>query len=414
MINFYKVGGCVRDELLGLTPSDIDWEVIGASAEDMINMGFIKVGKNFPIFIHPVTKEEYSIGSFKQLNGNSYEFIPNINITIEEAVKRRDFTINALAKDNKGNIVDCVHGVDDLSNKIIRHIDATSFTTDPLRVLRACRFAAKLNFEIAPETLILLKHIVDIGMLNSIPVERIWLETKKALTKGYNSRIYFELLNQIGALKLLFSELYKLTLTPENPVYHPSKNTFKHTMIALSRVQYEEDIVKFAVLCHDIGKGRTKQELLPKHYNHDINGIKVINDFCAKLRVPTKYNIFASTFCKFHMKLAFFGQMNIARKYDIIKSLSDNFKDKTLLQNYMLCFKADWMGEDVIINDLGVLDNILHDMMNIFNIMENITLKNLPEKYQISLANFTGEKFGVLYREYMVRYLLNKIKSYNL
>ncbi len=415
MIKFYKVGGCVRDSLLGLTPSDIDWEVIGASVDDMLNMGFIQVGSEFPVFIHPVTKQEYSIGRIELVecdNQNVYKFVPNLNTTISDSVKRRDFTINAIAIDENNKVIDCVNGVDDLNHKIIRHINKDTFITDPIRVLRACRLSAQLNFSIAPETELLLKGMVKDGMLNNLTPERVWKETKRALNNGYDSKIYFELLNKIGALKILFPEIYQLTLASENPIYHPSKNTFKHTMIALSRVQFESDIVKFAVLCHDIGKGLTPKELLPKHHNHDINGVHLINTLCKRLKIPSKYRIFATTFCRFHMQLALFNKMNISTKYDLIKLLSYNFKDRQLLQNYILCFKADWMGENIV-SDIELLEDILKNILIVFDIMKNITLKDLPEKYQNSLSNFTGEKFGILYREYMIKYLTDKLKNYN-
>lgn len=409
-MEFYKIGGCVRDKILSRNCSDIDWEVIGATIEDMINLGFTQVGKDFPVFLHPKTGEEYSIGRIDISTGNGhqdYKFITNKNITLEQAVQRRDFTMNAIAEKEDGTYVDVVGGIEDIKKKIIRHINKDNFITDPLRVLRGCRFAAQLNFEIASETMELFNQMVNDGMIEHLTAERVWKETEKALTLGYNSEKYFELLNECGALKVLMPEVYRLVNTPEQVKYHPSGNTFKHTMIALTRVQNEDSLTKFIVLCHDFGKGVTPVDILPKHSGHDERGIAEIDSFCDRLKVPNNYRESAKTFCKNHMRMARFTEMNVKKQYDMIKELSNNFKDLNILEIYIKGFYADWTGENeqTAWNDINEANDITNVIRKVFNIMYGITLKDLPEKTQEDLSKQKGEKFGKLYRDAMISYL---------
>lgn len=415
-IKFYKIGGCVRDKILNRKCSDIDWEVIGATVEDMIALGFIQVGKDFPVFLHPKTGEEYSIGRLDISTGKGhqdYKFITNKNITLEQSVQRRDFTMNAIAEKEDGSYVDVVNGIEDIKNKIIRHINTDNFITDPLRVLRGCRFAAQLDFNIASETMELFKKMVVDGMLEHLTSERVWKETEKALSAGYDSEKYFETLNQCGALKVLFPEIYRLVNTPEQVKYHPSGNTFKHTMIALSRVKNENSLTKFAVVCHDLGKGTTPDDILPKHSGHDERGLTEIDSLCDRLKVPNNYRNCAKTFCKNHMRMARFNEMNVKKQYDMIKELSNNFKEQMLLELYIDCFYADWTGENELTawNNLDEADAITTKMRKIFSLMERITLKDLPEKTQEDLSKQKGEKFGKLYRDAMISYLKYKLKN---
>lgn len=415
-IKFYKIGGCVRDKILNRKCSDIDWEVIGATVEDMIALGFIQVGKDFPVFLHPKTGEEYSIGRLDISTGKGhqdYKFITNKNITLEQSVQRRDFTMNAIAEKEDGSYVDVVNGIEDIKNKIIRHINTDNFITDPLRVLRGCRFAAQLDFNIASETMELFKKMVADGMLEHLTSERVWKETEKALSAGYDSEKYFETLNQCGALKVLFPEIYRLVNTPEQVKYHPSGNTFKHTMIALTRVQNENSLTKFIVLCHDFGKGVTPADILPKHSGHDERGIAEIDSFCDRLKVPNNYREFAKTFCKNHMRMARFPEMNVKKQYDMVKELSNNFKDEEVLNIFTKCFYADWTGENeqTLWNDINTYFTIMITIKLVFAIMCGITLKDLPEKTQEDLSKQKGEKFGKLYRDAMISYLKSKLKE---
>lgn len=413
----YLVGGAVRDKLLGKEPHDKDYVVVGSTIEEMLSLGFTQVGKDFPVFLHPKTGEEYALARTERKTGSkhtdfSFEF--SSNITLEEDLIRRDFTINAMAMDMEtGEIIDYFNGKQDLENKILRAVRPETFIEDPLRVLRGCRFAAQLNFNIASETMELFKKMVADGMLEHLTSERVWKETEKALSSGYDSEKYFKTLNQCGALKVLFPEIYRLVNTPEQVKYHPSGNTFKHTMIALSRVKNENSLTKFAVVCHDLGKGTTPADILPKHSGHDERGLTEIDSLCDRLKVPNNYRNCAKIFCKNHMRMARFNEMNVKKQYDMIKELSNNFKEEMLLELYIDCFYADWTGENeqTVWNNLDEADAIYLKMRKIFSLMEKITLKDLPEKTQEDLSKQKGEKFGKLYRDAMISYLKYKLKN---
>lgn len=413
----YLVGGAVRDKLLGKEPHDKDYVVVGSTVEEMLSLGFTQVGKDFPVFLHPETGEEYALARTERKTGDkhtdfSFEF--SSNVTLEDDLVRRDLTINAMAMDMKsGEIIDYFNGKQDLENKILRAVRPETFVEDPLRVLRLMRFGAQLNFEIASETMELCKQMVNDGMLKHLTSERVWKETEKALTLGYNSEKYFELLNECGALKILMPEVYRLVNTPEQVKYHPSGNTFKHTMIALTRVQNENSLTKYIVLCHDFGKGVTPADILPKHSGHDERGIAEIDAFCDRLKVPNNYREYAKTFCKNHMRMARFSEMNTKKQYDMVKELSNNFKSKEILEMYISAFYADWTGENeqTAWNDIKEADNIANFIRKILDIMQGITLKDLPEKTQEDLSKQKGEKFGKLYRDAMISYLKFNLKN---
>lgn len=413
----YLVGGAVRDKLLGKEPHDKDYVVIGSTVEEMLSHGFIQVGKDFPVFLHPETGEEYALARTERKTGSkhtdfSFEF--SSNITLEEDLIRRDFTINTMAMDMEtGEIIDYFNGLQDLENKILRAVRPETFVEDPLRVLRGCRFAAQLDFEIAHETMELMKKMVEDGMINHLTAERVWKETEKALSEGYNSKRYFEILNECGALKVLMPGVYSLVNTPEQVKYHPSGNTFKHTMIALNRVRNKDSITKWVVVCHDLGKGNTPENILPKHNNHDERGIDLIESLCKILKTPTMYKDFAKTFCKNHMRMAKFLDMSIKKQYDMVKELSNNFKDINLLNKYCNCFYADYMGEEELTdyNNPAIAIGIIELMQKYYKIMENVSLKDLPKEVQDSLSHFKGEKFGKLYREAMINYLRKELNE---
>ena len=417
----YLVGGAVRDKLLNTSSNDRDYVVVGSTIQEMENKGFIQVGKNFPVFIHPTTNEEYALARSERKIGNKhtdFEFIFDSNITLEEDLIRRDFTINAMALDENNTVIDYFNGQADLRNKIIRAVRPETFVEDTLRILRGCRFAAQLDFNIEPETMELFKKMVADGMLEFLTPERVWKETEKALTQGYNSPKYFELLNECGALKVLMPEIYKLTTTPERLEYHPSGNTFKHTMIALSRLQHKNSIAKFMILCHDLGKGVTPEDILPSHNGHDERGLPIIDNFCNRLKIPNIYRDNAKHFCKHHMKLGKFEEMNVRKHYDIVKEISNNFKNVETVQNIIYCFYADWTGEEfqTAWNDTNECLKIMNHIMNVFYTMKDINIKDLPENIQNSLMKFKGEKFGQLYRDAMIDYLRHNLKTdvYNL
>lgn len=303
----YLVGGAVRDTLLKLPIKEKDWVIVGSTPQEMLKIGYEQVGKNFPVFLHPENHEEYALARTEKKIGVGYTgFTCNFSplTTIEEDLSRRDLTINAIAYDIKNKkIIDPYHGQKDIQLKILRHVSNT-FKEDPLRILRVARFAAKfahMNFTIAPETLTLMKQMIC--ELNTISPERIWMETKKALTTN-NPQIYFQVLQTCGALKILFPELDVLFNIPMLHKWHPNiKITVGiHTMDALKNITYLTNniILRFSILCHDIGKSITPQKKWPKHPDHGKLGVLLINNLCHRLKTPKKIRNFSKTVAQYH------------------------------------------------------------------------------------------------------------------
>lgn len=411
----YLVGGAVRDYLLGKQCNDRDYVVVGATVQDMLDLGFYQVGKEFPVFLDK-NGTEYALARTERKTGDKhtdFEFEFNPNITLEEDLVRRDFTVNAMAFDEDGKLIDYFNGQEDLKNRLLRAVRPETFIQDPLRVLRGCRFASQLDFEIVPETMDLFKQMVKDGMLEHLTPERVWKETEKALTEGYNSPKYFELLNECGALERLFPEIYALVNTPENPKYHPSENTFKHIMIALNRCKDESLYVKFSVLVHDLGKGNTPKEILPKHSGHDERGLPLIDSLCKRLRVPNDLRLVARMFCKNHMRMGKFLDMNLRKQYDVIKEISLNFRNEEALDIFIESFKSDWFGEEesTAYNSEEELNSIIEQAWKVYDIMEYVSLEDLPEETQEKLKRFKGEEFGKQYRDEMIGYLRHKLKE---
>ncbi|MFV5524795.1 MULTISPECIES: multifunctional CCA addition/repair protein [Acinetobacter] len=304
----YLVGGAVRDHLLGHPYHEKDYVVVGATPEQLLAKGFQPVGKDFPVFLHPETKDEYALARTERKSGYGYhgfEFYTDINVTLEEDLIRRDLTINAMAMDDSGKIYDPYGGQKDLADRVLRHV-SEAFVEDPLRVLRIARFAARYQhqgFSIAEETLVLMKQLAESGELNALTPERVWKETTRALMEQ-DADVYFEVLRSCGALKVLFPELDALYGIPQRPEYHPEIDCGIHTMMSLQqacRQNYTLD-VRFAVLVHDLGKALTPVEELPRHIMHEERGIKPVNELCERLRVPTHTKQLALAVCKEHLK----------------------------------------------------------------------------------------------------------------
>ncbi|WP_288063491.1 multifunctional CCA addition/repair protein [Rodentibacter caecimuris] len=311
-MEIYLVGGAVRDQLLGLPVKDRDWVVVGATAETLLVQGYQQVGRDFPVFLNPDTKEEYALARTECKSGNGYtgficDFSPNI--TLEQDLIRRDLTINAMALDEKGNLHDPYHGKNDLDNRILRHV-SPAFAEDPLRVLRVARFAARfhhLGVKIAPETLSLMENLAQSGELSHLTAERVWLETEKALNEKH-PEIYFEVLRKIGALSTLFPELDALYGIPNPVQHHPEIDSFIHTMLVLQQAvkltqnhpELNQSAVRFAAICHDLGKALTPKDILPHHYGHEQAGIKPTRHLSKRLKVSNYYQELAELTCEYH------------------------------------------------------------------------------------------------------------------
>lgn len=414
MSKLYLVGGAVRDELIGVEPHDQDFVVVGSTIEEMLQKGYKQVGKEFPVFLDimgnevALARKERKIGD----KHGDFEFQFDENVTLEEDVLRRDFTVNALAKDIKtGEIIDYVNGQQDIKLNRLRAVRPDTFIEDPLRVFRAARFSAQLNYEVEPLTKRLCWKMAQEGMLKHLSAERVWKELEKALQPDNCSEKFMEFLLEINALEDWFPEFIDLANAKEQKKFHWSENSFKHTMIALSRVQDCSAKVKFAVLCHDLGKGNTPKDILPKHIGHDLRGLALIDSLCDRLKAPNEYRDFAKTFCLHHMRCHKMAQMKLAKQYDLVKCLSDNFKDKELLEDFLTCAYADTFGEEVPseFNDDSRFFELCDRMRKIFDIMHGVNLQTFDERTQQMLMRHSGEDFGKVYNETKIRYLKNKL-----
>lgn len=304
----YLVGGAVRDQLLGHPYHEKDYVVVGAMPEQLLAQGYQPVGKDFPVFLHPETKDEYALARTERKSGQGYhgfEFYTDISVTLEDDLIRRDLTINAIAMDDDGKIYDPYHGHEDLNNKILRHV-SDAFAEDPLRVLRVARFAARYHqygFTVAEETFALMQQLANSGELKALTPERVWKETSRALMER-DADVYFETLRQCGALKVLFPEIDALFGIPQRPEYHPEIDCGIHTLMSLQqacRANYSLD-VRFAVLVHDLGKALTPKDELPRHIMHEERGVQPVNDICDRLKVPTNTKQLSIVVCKEHLK----------------------------------------------------------------------------------------------------------------
>lgn len=291
-MEIFQIGGAVRDGLLGRQVSDRDWVVVGASAEELLTLGYRQVGADFPVFLHPLTHEEYALARTERKSGRGYKgFVTDATpqVTLEEDLARRDFTINAMAMGDDGVVIDPYGGQRDLAAGILRHVTA-AFVEDPLRVLRAARFAARFGFVIADETQALMRDIVRAGELASLAPERVWQELRRALMEPHPN-LFIEVLRSCAALAALLPEIERLFGVPQPARYHPEIDTGIHVLLALKQAvrRGADEVVRFAVLTHDLGKATTPPEILPAHHGHEERGVALIETLCERLRVPREH-----------------------------------------------------------------------------------------------------------------------------
>ena len=302
----FQVGGAVRDQLLGREISDRDWVVVGASAAELLAQGFRQVGADFPVFLHPETHEEYALARTERKSGRGYTgFITDATpeVTLEEDLARRDFTINAMAMGADGVLIDPYGGQRDLAAGTLRHVTA-AFVEDPLRVLRAARFAARFGYRIAAETLALMREITAAGELATLAPERVWQELRRALVETH-PHLFFTVLRECGALAALLPEVERLFGVPQPPRYHPEVDTGEHILLALRQAvrRGADEVVRFAVLTHDLGKGTTPVAMLPAHHGHEERGVELIEALCARLRVPREHRDLAMLVARLHTRV---------------------------------------------------------------------------------------------------------------
>lgn len=302
----YRVGGCVRDRLLEIPVSDIDWVVTGSTVDEMKAAGFKSIGKGFPVFLHPESKQEYALARSERKTAPGYHgfaFVTDSTITIEQDLSRRDLTINAMAEDEDGHLIDPYGGQRDLESRTLRHV-SQAFVEDPVRVLRVARFAARyhhLGFSIAPKTIALMREMGRSGELDSLVAERVWSEMSRALSEP-DPAVFFESLRLCDVLRILFPEIDALYGVPQTAQYHPEVDTGVHVMMALQKSAELglDNEARFAVLMHDLGKATTPANILPSHHGHERRGVSLVKDFCARWRVPKSHTELALIATEYH------------------------------------------------------------------------------------------------------------------
>ncbi|MBE0510852.1 MAG: multifunctional CCA addition/repair protein [Chromatiales bacterium] len=348
-MQIYLVGGAVRDKLLGLEPRDRDWVVVGATVQTMLDQGFRPVGKEFPVFLHPGTNEEYALARTERKTAPGYHgfvFHADPSVTLEEDLRRRDLTINAMAEDAEGHIIDPFGGQEDLTNGRLRHV-SPAFSEDPVRILRIARYAARYahwGFRIAHGTHALMKKMVANGEVDALVAERVWQETEAALGEQTPSR-FFEVLRNCGALARIFPELEALFGVPQPKHHHPEEDTGVHTMMVLEQAARlsPETMVRFAALVHDLGKGTTPKAEWPRHIAHEHRGVALVEQLCERLRVPREYRDLAVLVTKHH---GVYHRAEELRPETLLKTLEqlDVFRRPERLDRFLLACEADSRG----------------------------------------------------------------------
>jgi len=342
----YLVGGAVRDRLLGLSVRDRDYVVVGATPEAMTALGFRMVGTDFPVFLHPQTKEEYALARTERKSGVGYKgftVYAGPEVTLEDDLRRRDLTINAMAEDAGGRLIDPFGGAADLKQGILRHV-SPAFVEDPLRVLRVARFAARFGFSVAHETLALMRDIVAAGEMEALVPERVWSEIERALGEK-RPRRFIEVLRECGALARVLPEVDVLFGVPQPPEYHPEIDTGVHTLLVLDQAaRLSPDArVRFAALTHDLGKGATPPAEWPKHHGHEERSAELVRSLCQRLRAPNDYRDLAVLVARYHGHCHKVTELRAATLLDTLGAL-DAFRHPERIELFVLACEADFRG----------------------------------------------------------------------
>lgn len=346
-MKIYQVGGSVRDRLMGLALQDRDWVVVGATPAEMEACGYKLVGADFPVFLHPETREEYALARTERKTAPGYKgFTVHAapDITLEEDLKRRDLTINAMALDEHGALIDPFHGAQDLKNKLLRHV-SPAFAEDPVRILRVARFAARFaDFRVAEETNALMRVMTENGEVDALVAERVWAELERALGEKKPTR-FFEVLRDCAALEKLFPELARLYGVPQPEQYHPEIDTGVHTMMVLDQAtRISPDArVRFAALLHDLGKGTTPKEEWPHHMGHEERSVDLVKAICSRFRAPNDYRDLAVLAAKYHGDCHRATELRPATLLEKLEAL-DAFRRPERLEQFLLACEADARG----------------------------------------------------------------------
>lgn len=345
----YLVGGAVRDEQLGLPVKERDWCVVGATPDELLSKGYRQVGKGFPVFLHPETNEEYALARTERKTGAGYhgfEFQTSPDVTLEADLSRRDLTINAMARDADGNLIDPFDGMADLEHRVLRHI-SEAFSEDPVRILRTAKFKARfagLGFELAGETLDMMAQMVSDGEADSLQADRVWQETEAALA-GPNPHLYFQVLRDCGALAVVFPELDALFGVPQPPQWHPEIDCGLHALMVLEQsAKLSDDIaVRFAALVHDLGKATTAKENLPSHPGHERRSVTLVNKMSKRLPVPRACRELGVLVAEYHAHCHRAFELRPQTILKLLKEI-DAFRRPERFRKFLLACEADARG----------------------------------------------------------------------
>ena len=346
----YLVGGAVRDKLLGRAAGDRDYVVVGALPEDLLARGYRPVGRDFPVFLHPETGEEYALARTERKSGRGYHgfvFQADANVTLEQDLARRDLTINAIAEDAQGVLTDPFGGVRDIAVRVLRHV-SPAFAEDPVRVLRTARFAARfapLGFTVAPETMTLMQQMVRDGEIDHLVPERVWAETRKALGEAQPSA-FLRVLRECGALAVLFPEVDALYGVPQRAEFHPEIESGVHLELVLdqsAQLAPGDDLVAFCALTHDLGKALTPAHELPRHIGHEQHGVKPLRALAARLKVPTEHAALAELVCREHLNAHRAFELKPATVLKLLTAV-DALRRPARLDKFLAACMADKRG----------------------------------------------------------------------
>ncbi|QOW24265.1 multifunctional CCA addition/repair protein [Lysobacter sp. H23M47] len=349
-MNIYLVGGAVRDRLLGLQPGDRDWVVVGETQASMESAGFKPVGRDFPVFLHPDTGEEHALARTERKSGRGYRgFVVDADpsVSLEEDLGRRDFTINAIAQDAHGGLVDPHGGAADIQARVLRHV-GPAFVEDPLRVLRAARFMARfapLGFTVAPETMALMLEITASGELAELVPERVWQELRRALASQRPSA-FLRTLHEAGALAVVLPEVEALYGVPQRAEFHPEIDTGVHVELVCdmaARLAPGDELIGFAALTHDLGKALTPAHVLPRHIGHEQAGIAPLRALCERLKVPTEHHQLAVIACREHLNVHRFDELRASTVVTLIERC-DGFRKPGRIDQLATVCEADKRG----------------------------------------------------------------------
>jgi tRNA nucleotidyltransferase (CCA-adding enzyme) len=388
----YCVGGAVRDRLLGLPVKDRDYVVVGTTSKAMLDAGFKPVGKDFPVFLHPQSHEEYALARTERKTAKGYrgfEVHASPEVTLEQDLSRRDFTMNAIAQANDASLIDPFNGQADIQAKIIRHV-SPAFMEDPVRILRAARFSARFtDFTIAEETMALMFKMVELGEVDALVPERVWQELSRGLMEAKPSRM-FEVLRACGALKVIMPELDRLWGVPQPEQHHPEIDTGIHVMMVIDYAAKHNFTlpVRFAALTHDLGKGTTPKEILPRHIGHEERSVKLLMNVSKRLKIPNDCKELAKMVAKFHGKLHSVSKMRPETLLTFLIEL-DAIRQPERFEDFLRACESDSRGRTGLENcPLPETEIVNRALRALLNLDAGAIAKNMTSPEKIKEAIF--------------------------